>query len=836
MKLSLDWIQEFIDLSDLTLEEILHKINTSICETEEAVPFLPHLESIVPVKILSKEKHPGADKLFVTQVLAGDKEIQVVTNSAEVQPGDVTALALPGTVLEDKKILESEVRGVKSGGMFCCGKDLGICDSDSGVFVLNASSDLPLHSIRDNRGNLKNTSGEDFILGRSIRPQLGFQDVIIDIDNKSITHRPDLWSHFGFARELAAQFERPLVVNPLKQTLGENEFQKDISPVKVQGNENAHSYRAIPIEGVTVSASSMKFRSRLIKTGVKCISNVVDVSNYLLMECGQPTHFFDRSQLSSDALEVDYARKGETFTLLDESSPELEESVLLIRSGGKPVAIAGVMGGMESAVFENTKALVLESAVFKREDVRKSIKKTGIRSDASIRYEKGLDSSTCIPIIHRAIELLRENGNPDLRFGEIQGYNNRENHTVTIRTDLVFLQKKLGKVVSAELVEDILTRLGFKLEITRDVKNNPEWEIAVPFFRKNYDVTIPEDLVEEIGRTIGYASIQTQPLLLSLETPIENEFRTWEKKWKTALALRMGYHEVFNYSFASPQEARFEYDRPDSDIVFLQNEMPEEHSVLRTSIYPSLIHNAVTNQDRFDRFGLFEIGRTYNNAKRDEDGLPQEKRILGILAMGQGRTQAETRESMETEFLFLRRGIEQIFESWNIRNIQWKSTSDSSTKYFHPNAGLQLFHGEIRLGEMGILHNREADFYHLRKRPILFSLDLEAFIQAWKYSRKENHFKKPSQFPQGNLDISLVLDEREPTHRYANILRERNIPELEEIWVMDRFQGGNLPEGKASITYRVSLVPHDKTFTQERLQEITDILLNTAKESGFEIR
>ncbi|WCL48814.1 phenylalanine--tRNA ligase subunit beta [Leptospira sp. GIMC2001] len=849
MKLSLDWIKEFVDLEDLSLEEIIVKINASICETEEAVEFLPHLESIVPVRIEEIADHPQADKLRILQVSDSKSKIQIVTAATNVSLGDVVPLALPGTLLGDKKIIASELRGVMSSGMLCSAKELGISDDDSGVLILNSGTNASVDSSSSKSSDIaqKNAS-QKFELGKSIREQLGFQDIIIDIDNKSITHRPDLWSHFGFAREIAAQYGRPLKFNPLAWNgeLDKSVLQDENDRIAVNKSDTAHAYFAVPIGKVKIQASITKFRSRLIKCGIKSISNVVDVSNYLMLECGQPTHFFDRAKLSDRAIDVSFAKENEKFLLLDESEPVLTPDVLLIRSGGNPVAIAGVMGGMESAVFESTEGLVLESAVFKREDVRRSIKKTGIRSDAAVRYEKGLDSFTCLPVINRAIQLLRENGNPDLVVGIPQGFNNTEEKKVIINTDIGFLRRKLGKDIETNAVLDILHRLGFEVEILKDEKIS----VVVPRYRHNYDVTLPEDLVEEIGRTIGYANIATVPLALNLETPIPNPIRDLEKRLKTIFALNLAFHEVFNYSFASLEDANFEIDNQthgesanqayeNKHIVMLANEMPAEQSVLRTSIYPSILKSAVFNQDRFESFGLFEIGRTYDNSNRDKDGLPKEDRWLAFLSMGSIRTSGSSTKSederlnLQEQFITLRSHLENLLIGIGVRNYSW---IEKSKVYFHPHASLMLIVDGVEIGEMGILHNRIADIKYLRKRPVMGRLDISALAKGISDSSKINFFVAPSLFPQGQLDISIVIDQSFATETYAELVKNSKIPELDEVWVHDEFRGGNLEVGKRSVTYRFALTPKDKTFTQERLKEISDQLLQIAKDNQFVIR
>lgn len=808
MKLSLNWIQDFIDLSDLSLEDILHKVNASICETEEAVPYLPHLKTIIPVKILSLDSHPQADKLQVAKVTDGSKEIQIVTGAKNVAVGDIVPLATPGTILGDKLIEKSLLRSVESSGMLCSQKEISIGEDDSGVFVLDSN----------------------YPLGKPFSEILQTEDTIIDIDNKSITHRPDLWSHFGFARELASQFGKKLKFNPLLDESWDSKlFTSKESSHTIKQNENVHGYYVSSFHGVNVNKSSWKFQSRLQRCGMKSISNVVDVSNYLLLECGQPTHFFDLDKLPGTEFEASFANDKESFPLLDDTSPSLESSVLLIRSGGQAVAIAGVMGGKDSSVTNTTKNLVLESAVFKREDVRKSIRKSGIRSDSAIRYEKGLDSSTCLPIIRRAIQLLRENGNPDCTADLPFGFDHNQRKQVIIATNVEFIQKKLGKAISEESIVGILTRLNFKVEQLG--KGN--LQVRVPWFRHNYDVTLPEDLVEEVGRTIGYASIETKSLELALETPLHNAIRSLERKCKSIFSLKFGYNEVFNYSFASIEDTSFEEEFTEENTVRLLNEMPAEHSVLRTSMYPSILRNAKANQDRYDSFGIFEVGRTYDNRNKDKDGLPLENRFLSFLKMDEGRLQNEDTKRLQEHFLILREQVTKLFHQLGLKDLEWKI---ATRKHLHPNACLVVYTKEQEIAELGILHNREVDRFDLRKRVVMGKIhitSLESILSSMKESAK---FIPPSQFPQGQLDISLVLDQKSSTFDYAKALQTAGIEELDKVWVHDTFSGGNLDEGKVSVTYRVSLLPYEKTFTQERLKEISDRMIAIANEMGYNLR
>jgi phenylalanyl-tRNA synthetase beta chain len=799
LKLSVDWLNEFTPLSQIPFEKVLEKINTSICEIDDVEEFKSHLSSVITVKIKSLEKHPNAEKLQTTIATDGSKEYQIVTAATNVAVGDIVPLALPGTKLDGKEILDSELRGVRSQGMYCSEKELGMALESSGVLILP----------------------KDTTLGISVRKHFLWEDTILTIDNKSITHRPDLWNHFGFARELASQLQIPLHHFPLQ---ADTKWESSNQGLTVVKSEHAHAYYVCSIQNVNITESIPKIKSRLEKCGIRSINNVVDVSNYLLLELGQPTHFFDRSKLQSTSFTVSKSKEGESISLLDDTSPTLPNQILLIQNGETPVALAGVMGGKDSAVSESTKEIVMESAVFKREDVRYTIRKTNIRTESAVRYEKGLDSYTCLPVMKRAVQLLKENGNPNVKVFEPQGFNHTESKTVTIETNLSFLRHKLGKKISLHEVTDILQRLGFEVT-TKD----ESLSVLVPKYRQNYDVTIPEDLVEEIGRTIGYASIRTEALSMAVETPIRNPLRELERRVKQFLALEVGFNEVYNYSFASPTDAKLEKEFEVTSLK-IANEMPEEHSLLRNSLYPGLIKQTKVNQDRFERVNLFELGRTYHKEGNDAT-LAQEKRWISLLSLS--KCKPTDLSSIEDEFLTVRETISELFLFLNLPKFEWVKLPRT---HFHPNASLVLLYDGKEVVELGILHTRFADLYDLKRRAILSKIDMEVLVQIWETYGRNSHFVPPSHFPQGQLDLSLIMNESDPTESFANLVKTLRIPELESVFVQTIFQGESVGEGKKSVTYRFILMSYDKTFTQDRFKELSDRLVETAKSNGYSLR
>ncbi|MCW7507628.1 phenylalanine--tRNA ligase subunit beta [Leptospira levettii] len=799
MKLSVDWLNEFTPLSQIPFESVLEKINTSICEIDDVEDFKSHLTSVITVKIKSLEKHPNAEKLQTTIATDGSKDYQIVTAATNVNVGDIVPLALPGTKLDGKEILDSELRGVRSQGMYCSEKELGMALESSGVLIFP----------------------KDTTLGISVRKYFLWEDTILTIDNKSITHRPDLWSHFGFARELASQLQIPLNSFPLQ---ADTKWESGNEGLTVETSEHAHAYYVTSIQNVNITTSIPKIKSRLEKCGIRSINNVVDVSNYLLLELGQPTHFFDRSKLQSTSFTVSKSKDGESFALLDDTSPSLPGNILLIQNGSTPVALAGVMGGKDSAVTDGTKNIVMESAVFKREDVRFTIRKTNIRTESAVRYEKGLDSYTCLPVMKRAVQLLKENGNPNAKVFTPQGFNHTETKGVTIETNLQFLRHKLGKKISLPEVTDILQRLGFGVTTKEE-----SLSVVVPRYRQNYDVTIPEDLVEEIGRTIGYASIRTEALSMAVETPIRNPLRELERKVKNFLALEVGFNEVYNYSFASPSDAKLESNLEATSLK-IANEMPEEHSILRNSLYPGLIKQAKLNQDRFESVNLFELGRTYHKQGNGPE-LADEKRWISILSLSKHKPTDLV--SIEQEFLKIRETITELFLFLNLPNLEWKK---ESRNHFHPNASLVVKYDGKEVVELGILHTRFADVYDVKRRVILSKINMEVLAEIWETHGRNSHFNPPSHFPQGQLDLSLLMNESDPTESFANLVKKLQIPELESVYVQTIFQGDSVGEGKKSVTYRFRLMSYDKTFTQERFKELSDSLVTTAKDNGYTLR
>lgn len=637
-------------------------------------------------------------------------------------------------------------------------------------------------------------------------------DKILVIDNKSITHRPDLWSHFGFARELAAQFDLPINYSPYEEKIS---FQ-DKSNLTILENSNVHSYFACVIENIEVKSSLPKFVERLEKCGIRSISNIVDVSNYVMLEMGQPTHFFDRDTLESNVINIEKGYNVKIQTL-DEVERTLTEEIVVISNNKKPIAIAGIIGGKYTEVSQKTKVLVLESAVFKREDIRAGIKKLGLRTESSMRYEKGLDSSMSYPVLVRTLQLLKENGCANLKAFEPVGFVTEPNFQRKLQVQYEFLHKKLGKKFPDSQICNILERLGFEISPIQG-----GIEVIVPKYRQNYDITIAEDLVEEVGRSIGYSEISTVPLKMDIVPALLQEERNLERTVKKILAFELDFQEVYNYSFASKEDIEFEEN---SHLALkIVNQMPPEQTYLRTSTYPSILQSLIKNIDRFEECRIFEFGRVYFR-----EG--SEKKFF-TLAIHKNRKQ-ETLLEIENDLLELRANLETLFTRLNLTNIRLQKLEKN---YFHPFSSLSFWHENYILAELGILHPKFQKKLGFKKRVLLAKIYFEPLLEVYKNRKQVFEFKVPSVFPQANIDISLVLDEKSSTADFANLVYEQNIQELENIYVHSIFRGEPLEKNKKSVTYRAELFTYTQTFTQAKIHEITEKLVSLAKENGFVLR
>ena len=795
MKLSYKWLCEYVNLENIPLEKVIEKINLSICEVDSVDEYIPELKNVICVQIKEKDKIPDSN---LNKYIAydGKKDIQIVSGDLTLNVGEKVPVVLAGNFLFQKKIVESEIKKVKSYGMFCSEKDLNISEDNSNVMRL-----------------------DDIQIGESIKTLAEFDDYIFTIDNKSITHRPDLWSHFGFARELAGQFSLDIKFNPLVINLNIEKSAQIKEKINIEKSEYAHSYYGIILKNIRITESNKKIKNRLEKCGIRSINNIVDISNYVLLETGQPTHFFDKVKLSDINIGIDKVYTKTEIKILDETIKDCN-GCIVIQNNKKVVAIAGLMGGIETSVNGTTSELFLESAIFKREDIRKSIRITGLRTEASIRYEKGLNPATPISVINRIIHLLRENGCPDVIYSNVFGYGEL-NIDKKIHISFQFIRDKLGTDIEDSQIRKILERLGFIVE-----KINDLYSISIPNYRSQYDVTIKEDLVEEVGRTLGYSNIPLNPVYASIQPATLNNQRSLERDLKRLFSYHLKYNEIYNYSFISKEETNFEGIV--ENVLMIQNSMPVEFRYLRTSLYPGLIRNIILNQDRYENIKIYELGRIYSK-NSDKNKIGNEEKELAFCEYDFDSDLSES----ENNLIQIREKLSYIFNYLNIYGIELNHLEKD---YFHPSSGIAYLRNNIILAELGILHPNLKLKSNLKKRLYIGKIYINNLFSIYANSKTLFDFKVPSNFPQDSLDISILLDEEQKTEIYSNLVLSKKIEEIENIYVKSIYRGDKISERKKSVTYHIELINYKETFSQPKIKSITDELLKIAVEAGFKVR
>ncbi len=833
----------------MTVDQLVHRLTLSTCEVDGYENLFDHLRNIVVAKVEQVAKHPDADRLSVCQVNAG-KKLQIVTGATNIREGIRVALALPGAKIPtaDGNIIDiqpSKLRGIDSSGMLCSIKELGLeklADDNGGILILhdpeNDGSDIPSLHL-----NCKD--------GTSLLDVLPLADTVLDIDNKSITHRPDLWCHYGFAREIAAIFKKKMKEHPLDQASFPEDPTLPTKTIQIQPGA-AHAYRGVHMANVVVKQSPFWMQSRLVAIGQKPINNVVDASNYILFDIGQPNHAFDASQLKSNTISVVKNGHGKMHTglaLLDDRSIDPPEDAILILDGemdsGRAVALGGIMGGKGFSIDESTASLFFESATFPRELIRRTISATQIRTDSSMRFEKGQDPLKAKPAIFRYTALLKETC-PKIQLGTITGEEPSGPKRNVISTDLTFLQSRLGYAVTIKEVMNTLGGLGFEV---KQVKPGNGLRITVPTYRSWYDVTIPEDIVEEMGRIHGYDNIapRTPPVACMAVPP--NRQRALERFTRTFFAQRAAFHETRNYSFATVEENLLS----GQEGLRILNPTMTGRDRMRLSLVPGIVQQAASNQDRFDDVRLFESGRIYYRTPQlPEQEIAIEQRHVVLIHLPPADTATlnpesrsiyraflDLRESMEGYLTTVMGGasISALPPSGESGNADEKSSVENNIAFLHPGCAVKFLSGDNRtLGVAGIIHPAWENRFDLKRGAVVGLLYFDEVYRQYDAYRKQSDYSPPSVFPDSHFEFSVVIEDHISTALPRQIILDQKIPEIRSVDLLTVYRGAPLPEEKKSASYRVTCGRNDATLSGDQLQKILQQSIETLEKAGIPLR
>jgi phenylalanyl-tRNA synthetase beta chain len=805
MLVSMRWLSRHVDLSGISPEQLCNDLTLSTAEVEGLEPFAAQLADVVVGHVRERASHPDADHLSVctVDVGAGDP-LTIVCGAPNVAAGQKVAVATVGTVLpQNFKIKKSKIRGVESHGMICSVRELELGDEHDGIWVLDPAA----------------------AVGATVADALGLHDHVIEIDNKSLTHRPDLWGHRGIAGEIAAIYSRSL--RPLASDLPSLGHAPSF-PVRIEAPACSR-YVALAIDGARAIPSPDWLRWLLLAVGQRPIDQIVDLSNFVMLDLGQPNHTFDRRRLAS-GIEIRMAHSGESMQTLDGETRALAESDLLICSGDVPVALAGIMGSEASKVGADTSELLLEVATFDPVVVRRTSSRLGLRTDSSARFEKSLDPTLPLRAVGHFARLLREL-QPDVSFPspltDVGSWKDPA-HTLHLRTDRA--RGALGKEIPDEEIGAILSRLGFGVRASGD-----GLDVDVPSARATKDVRVERDLVEEIGRIHRYGNLPERPLRGDITPPRPDARRALVRKIQDRLAGAAHFHEALSYSFV--EDALLEMlDLQSAPHVVVVNPAAQGQDKVRRSVLPSLLPNLEANRRTHDDVRLFEVGKGYLPEDANERGEPRERHLVGLVwaARPPGKRAAYD----AARFSQLHGAVADLLDHLEIEGVHWRQAERPPT-WAHPTRALEAIApgsdellaivAELepallpRLGLSGELTSDVAGA----------ELSIDALLAAGK---RGSRYRAIPRFPGIKVDVAVALDEATPASAVEESITTAGKGIVASLELFDLYRGDNLGAGRKSLAYHVLLQSDSKTLTDKDEQRFLKKFEEEVGKIGGELR
>jgi phenylalanyl-tRNA synthetase beta chain len=822
MLISKQWLNEFVATpKGLSDAELAQRITLSTVEVESVKNQATALEKIVVGVIKSVAAHPNADRLRVCQVDVGGRTTQIVCGGSNVASGMKVAVALPGAMVkwhgegELVEIKKTKLRGEDSEGMICSSNEIGLSQIEGD------------HEIRD-LGDI------DAKVGTSLAAALGLDDVIFDIEHKSLTNRPDLMGHYGMAREVAALTKSKLkAYEPKKITAGKG---IDIS-VDVEDKGVCPRYMAVAMDGIIVGESPDWVQCRLEACGVRSINNVVDVTNYVMLELGQPMHAFDADVLGNKIV-VRAAKPKEKITALDKKTYQLDSSMLLITDGQKPVAIAGVMGGEGSGVSDKTVRIVFESANFDPVSVRKTSTKLGLRSESSARFEKSLDPNLCELALKRAVELMMELS-PGARVASkvVDAYSQPPKAmNVSLTPQLV--NDRLGTNIPASDMADILERLGFSLKPSKPSTSLKPFSVTIPSWRATKDVQIVEDVIEEIARVWGYERIAGILPTFEITPPPQDPVRSLVGCLRNTMSVGLGATEVYRYAFVAPDLlSTLGFDV--NDHLKLANPLAEDRPYLVQSLVPNLFDTVEMNHRMFSVVSVFEIARVFFGSKKgdpavapggamsgEEDG---QKGILPVQPYHFGA--AYSAQGNESPIIELRRQVEVALTAagFVVEFVEMKA----SVGWMHPARAAEIHVDGKKYGILAEARSDVAEALGIDRRVAIAEMNLSALSAL---PRLPNLFIPIPQYPDAKRDLAFTVAERTSFAAIEKSIHDVSIL-LVEFDLFDVYRGKGVEEGQKSMAVHLTFRAADKTLETAQVdEEMNKIRRVLEKEFGAMMR
>jgi len=795
MKVSLSWLSAYVPIPG-DVSRLAEALTMAGLEVEAVSDRYSYLNTVVVSRIVKIDPHPHAENLSCCRVDIGGRTISVVCGAPNIRENMLVPAALPDTQLPHGVTLETSViRGLPSEGMLCSEFELGLGPDKSGVMKL----------------------ADTLAPGTPLNGALSLSDTVFEV---SITpNRPDCLSMMGIAREIAA-IERTHVTYPeIELPAGRGNI-TDRSSVTINAPEHCPRYAAGLVENISVGPSPFWLQDRLLSVGLRPINTIVDITNFVMMETGQPLHAFDFDRLAQNRIVVRTAKNGEMFATLDGKDRILSADMLMICDGEKPVAVAGVMGGLNSEIEDTTRCVLIESAYFAPVSIRKTSKRLGLNTDASHRFERGVDPCGTVTALKRAAQLMVEISGGTLVGGIL------DEHPLPAAPKSIHLKvKDTNRLLGTRLTQKKMAALLESIEFKVEKQKSTALRVAPPSFR--VDIERPEDLMEEIARLAGYHTIPTTFPLVPADARGASGLQATRDHVKS-LMTGFGFSEIITYSFVSQQsgsQLNLAPDDPRRSLLKILNPLTDDQAVMRTSLIPGLLstmHRNLAQQNR--NIKQFEIGKIFIST--GQETLPREVEMLAGLWTGSRVDLSWHAKETECDFYDLKGVVEALLDGMKIPQVKFTQLNTGAVSYLRPGYGAQIFCGDQALGLLGEISPPVLSNFSLKQKSVVFEMDLSALAAATPNSKQARALPK---YPATTRDITLIVDQTIEAERILAGIRQADEEWVENLYIFDIFTGNPIPADKKSVSLRIVYRSEQKTLEDETVNQIhkniTDRLL-----------
>ena len=811
MKVSLNWIRDYVQLpADADLKKLAYDLTMSTVEVEDATDLGASFHDMVVGVINTIEQHPNADKLKVCKTDIGGRVEDIVCGGSNLREGMKVAVALPGAMCKWHgegdlvEIKKSKLRGVDSYGMICGAVEIGLAD----LFPTKEEA------------HILDLSDFDAPAGTPLADALDLNDIILEIDNKSMTNRPDLWGHYGIAREIAALYDLPMTQFPHFDRNVENTSGFHVT---VEDAERCPRMTGTQIENVCVKPAPYWMQVRIWKTGMRPINALVDITNYVMLATGQPSHAYDSDHIAGHII-VRRAKAGETLTLLNGKELPLSTDDLTIADDAGIVGLAGVMGGAKDSILPTTSKVILEIANFQAAGIRRTALRYDNRTEASARYEKAIDPERCDQALDLSMQLFSDLY-PEMKVTGLVDEYPRHLKPAEIDVPLSWLERRLGKRLSPDEIKHKMELLGYSITF-----NGDNMHVVVPTWRSTGDVSIQADIMEEVARMYGYENFEAEPITTTFDGAINQLDKDLERRIKEYLAIRCGMQEIFTYPWMEESYVNAVLQSTEGILSLSTPPSPAERFV-RSSLLPNLCKAVVKNERYFDEFSIFETAQVFRDENYTSPYDPREK--LPSQRKNVAGAFATTGKDITALFRKAKGVVEMMARYVHMETLTFRQTE--KPVWADNVVWLNIYRGDEKVGDLALLAKKVSMACGIKNMNVmLFQLDQDSLVPL---KSRTNTFTHLAEYPMTDYDISLLVDGSVQWKDVAQTVRGIKSELLHGAAFVDEYRGKQVPAGKKSLTLRLAIGSKDKTLTSAEIEEVASGVLNKiAKRFGAELR